>query len=218
MLILFSQRHGQIRRAKQKGVVLLITLISLVAMTLAAIALMRSVDTSNLVAGNLAFRQAATHFADSGTEQAIAYLFSSVPDKKCSNTGGVPACPAGYRSSNQATLEPPTAASWDAYWVSMKAIPGVVALTNPPSGYCINSGDCGFVIEAWCTADGMANCSVATATSSTFNAQEGQNIGSTDRPLTSSTSTLVDNYYRITTKVQGPRNSVAYIQVFITAP
>ena len=42
-------------RRKQSGVVLFISLIILVAMSLAGIALIRSVDTSNLIAGNLAF-------------------------------------------------------------------------------------------------------------------------------------------------------------------
>jgi Tfp pilus assembly protein PilX len=40
----------------QQGVVLLMALIMLVALTLAGIALVRSVDTTNLIAGNLAFK------------------------------------------------------------------------------------------------------------------------------------------------------------------
>ena len=44
---------------RQRGVVLFIALIVMVAMSLAAIALFRSVDTANLVAGNQAFKQGA---------------------------------------------------------------------------------------------------------------------------------------------------------------
>jgi Tfp pilus assembly protein PilX len=40
-----------------RGAVLFIALIVLVAMTLAGIAIMRSVDTATLIAGNLAFKQ-----------------------------------------------------------------------------------------------------------------------------------------------------------------
>ena len=58
----------------QEGVVLLISLIVLVAMTLAAIALVRSVDTTNIIAGNLAFQQAATNAGDLGSEQAIDWI------------------------------------------------------------------------------------------------------------------------------------------------
>lgn len=51
-------------RRAQQGVVLFVALIILVAMTLAGIALMRSVDTNVLIAGNLAFRQGATMAGD----------------------------------------------------------------------------------------------------------------------------------------------------------
>ncbi len=51
---------------RQRGAVLLIALIVLVAMTLAGIAMMRSVDTGILVSGNMAFRQSATLAADAG--------------------------------------------------------------------------------------------------------------------------------------------------------
>ena len=47
----------------QRGIVMIVALVVLVAMTLAAIALTRTVYTSNIVAGNLAFQQAATHSA-----------------------------------------------------------------------------------------------------------------------------------------------------------
>ena len=62
-----------LRRA-QSGVVLFIALIILVAMTLAGIALMRSVDTNVLIAGNLAFRQATTLAGDWGIEEARSWL------------------------------------------------------------------------------------------------------------------------------------------------
>lgn len=59
---------------KQRGVVLFFTLIALVVMSLAAVALIRSVDTSTMIAGNLAFRQAGTSSGDSGIEAAIAWM------------------------------------------------------------------------------------------------------------------------------------------------
>jgi Tfp pilus assembly protein PilX len=55
-----------VSRRAQQGVVLFIALIVLVAMSLAGIALMRSVDTNVLIAGNLAFRQGATMAGDWG--------------------------------------------------------------------------------------------------------------------------------------------------------
>ena len=55
-------------RRAQRGVILFIALIVLVAMSLAGIALMRSVDTNVMIAGNLAFRQGATLAADRAFE------------------------------------------------------------------------------------------------------------------------------------------------------
>jgi Tfp pilus assembly protein PilX len=59
---------------KQRGVVLFFTLIALVVMSLAAVALIRSVDTSTMIAGNMAFKQAGTSSGDAGIEAAIAWL------------------------------------------------------------------------------------------------------------------------------------------------
>lgn len=59
---------------KQRGVVLFFALIALLAMSLAAVALVRSVDTNTLIAGNLAFKQSAATSGDAGIEQAINWL------------------------------------------------------------------------------------------------------------------------------------------------
>jgi type IV pilus assembly protein PilX len=59
---------------KQSGVVLFFALIALVVMSLAAVALIRSVDTSTLIAGNLAFRQAAATSGDAGINAAGAWM------------------------------------------------------------------------------------------------------------------------------------------------
>lgn len=59
------------RLGAQRGVVLFFALISLLAIMLAAVALVRSVDTSTIIAGNLAFKQSATSSGDAGTETAV---------------------------------------------------------------------------------------------------------------------------------------------------
>jgi Tfp pilus assembly protein PilX len=71
------------RAANQRGVVLFIALIVMVVMSLAAIALMRSVDTTTAVIGNLAFRQASILPANFAVEDAAAGLFGDA------NTTGV---------------------------------------------------------------------------------------------------------------------------------
>jgi Tfp pilus assembly protein PilX len=52
-----TQRSPVKPASSQRGVVLLVALIILVALTLAGVALIRSVDTANIIAGNLSFHR-----------------------------------------------------------------------------------------------------------------------------------------------------------------
>ena len=209
MLTPYFQQHRLSTRSGQKGVVLLITLIMLVAMTLAAIALVRSVDTTNLIAGNLAFQQSSTHTADFGTEQAIDFLYTVKVN--CDATGaGANACPAGYKSFYEPGLEPPTnGRTWELYWDSLKAAPGVRPLANLPAGY---SG--AFVIEAICTATMRVGCSILS-TSTTVTTPQGQDMGSTQRTFKNTAVSTDMGYFRITTRIEGPRNSVSFVQSLV---
>ena len=65
--------------------VLFFALIALVVMSLAAVALIRSVDTSTMIAGNLAFKQSATTSGDSGVEGAITALTADQAAMKAAN-------------------------------------------------------------------------------------------------------------------------------------
>ncbi len=79
----------------QGGLVLFIALIVLVAMTLAGIALMRSVDTALVVAGNMAFKQSAISVADRGTQEAAAWLVANSSGQNLHNDNPG----AGYSAS-----------------------------------------------------------------------------------------------------------------------
>ena len=65
-----------LRRA-QSGVVLFIALIVMVALSIAGIALVRSVDTGMSVAANLGFRQASISPTTWAVEKAIAAMFEA---------------------------------------------------------------------------------------------------------------------------------------------
>jgi type IV pilus assembly protein PilX len=69
-----KQGIGRMPARKQRGIVLFFTLIAMVVMSLAAVALIRSVDTSTMIAGNLAFKQASTYSGDPGIDAAISWL------------------------------------------------------------------------------------------------------------------------------------------------
>ena len=53
---------------------LIVVLIALLIIGFAAVALLRSSDTSTLVTGNLAFQKSALAAGDAGTEAAITWL------------------------------------------------------------------------------------------------------------------------------------------------
>jgi len=57
-----------VRASSTRGVALFFALVCLVAIMLAAVVLVRSVDTRTLISGNLAFQRSATASSDAGTE------------------------------------------------------------------------------------------------------------------------------------------------------
>ena len=60
---------------RQHGVVLFVALIAMVVMSLAGVALIRSVDTAGSVAGNLAFREASIPAVNMAVEEAVQALY-----------------------------------------------------------------------------------------------------------------------------------------------
>tara|TARA_R110001599_G_scaffold64023_4_gene179454 strand:- start:134437 stop:135051 length:615 start_codon:yes stop_codon:yes gene_type:complete len=195
--------HKYVCRAKQKGVVLIIALIVLVAMTLAGIAMMRSVDTSNLIAGNLAFQQAATHSADAGIETAVAWLETNAAGSVLDNDDAT----NGYAANgSDATNNPSANQSWDAYWVA--TLDGrKVDLNADQAGNQVS-----YVIDRMCNFTGAktagASCVASPAvTAATGNAEEAGEIQLKAPSVV---------YYRITVRVAGPKNTVSYVQATVS--
>lgn len=209
MLSYRANRFGQARfaelPAKQRGVTLLITLIVLVAMTLAAISLMRSVDTTNVIAGNLAFRQSTISESDAGIEAAIAWLEQS----QSANPNNLYTAnkAAGYIASQQV---PPTGLQgWDWWWnqTALGTI-GVVPTTDPITGNTVS-----YAIERLCNIPGnpVTNPNVFCSKTPVLVAPPGC-------PPTPGSVCLVSVsliYYRITSRTDGPHNSVSYAQAIV---
>ena len=55
----------------QRGIVLFVSLIALVIISIAAIAISRSVSTANLIAGNISFKQSALSATEIGVQAAM---------------------------------------------------------------------------------------------------------------------------------------------------
>ena len=202
---MLNNRSVQLRKraGRQSGIVLIVALIVLVAMTLAAIALVRSVSTNNMIAGNLAFKQAATHSGDTGVEAAVKYLAGLAGSNVLYNDD-----PGnGYSASGSSASHNPIAGqSWDAFWANSLA-PRAYTMAIDNSGNTVS-----YVIDRLCSASGSptggAGCIASPSISSaTGNGEESGNAG-----LNRATAT----YYRITVRIAGPRNTVNYIQSVVS--
>ena len=68
---MMSRRASAMGLRRQRGVVLFVAMIVLVVMALAGVAMVRQSGTGLSIAGNLAFKQAATSAGDYGTEAAL---------------------------------------------------------------------------------------------------------------------------------------------------
>ena len=189
---------------RQQGVVLFIALIVLVAMSLAGIALMRSVDTGTVIASNLAFRQNATHVGDLGIEKARTWLLANSATLNADQPGVADGI--GYWSTMQSGLDllgnDPAKTDYD--WGT-----GVVVTTPaPPAGYAVR-----YVIHRLCNASGAptdTGCVKSADTSSSTSSTKGAaTYGS--YAISASTSAM----FRITVKVSGPRNSTGYVQAVL---
>lgn len=200
-------------RRAQQGVVLFIVLVVLVAMTVGGIALMRSVESSTLVSGNLSFKMAALHATDIGIEAAINALpgilsSSAEADYPAACTTATEA-PNGCRYFSTmrildskgvptATVNTsnvtPTAINW-----------AFVQSTTPVSGYAVK-----YVIERLCRGSGTVTDQVNNCVSDTPLGGGSHRAGS---PQFAGATKL---YYRITVRVEGPRSTESYAQVIVS--
>jgi Tfp pilus assembly protein PilX len=193
----FPRRAGRITR-RQEGVVLVIALIVLVAMTLGGIALVRSVYTANIIAGNMAFRESAVSSGDAGIEAAVTWLQS--PSASCTDLGA-DCFSFGYAAYR---TDPAAGQSWDDFWAGLVTAGQVRTLAADSAGNTVS-----YAIQRLCNAIGAAQdagCSTAPATlTSGGNDQSGQT------PLNS----IARVYYRVTSRSSGPRNTVTYVQAIV---
>jgi Tfp pilus assembly protein PilX len=203
------------RIAKQRGVSLFFALVCLVSIMLAAVALVRSVDTSTLISGNLAFQQSATASSDAGTEAAITWLATVEAANTAKNVLNDPSHPfnvddatKGYYSS----LDPAkslTASSGSRFlWDSTDS----KALAIDSSGNTTS-----YVIQRMCRTPGVAIKDASCLFSGAIQDTNGQNIPLPQEickgagcPVAGQTPQL-----RITSRTLGPKNTLSYVQAFV---
>ncbi len=194
------------RRNRQQGVVLMVALIVLVAMTLAGIALMRSVDTTTMIAGNLAFQQSATNSGDIGTETAAAWLVAN-------NTGTTlhaSIMAQGYVAKRE---DPVLGQSWDAFWNTVLDPSGGPSQVQKLAQDPVTGNTVAYVIHRMCNQE-------LDPTAPTVDCAQAQtSVGMGGSSKGAGVVALLYNssiYYRITSRIAGPRNTVSYVQTIVT--
>jgi Tfp pilus assembly protein PilX len=187
-------RRGALRN--QRGVVLIIALIVLVSMTLAAIGMSRSVDTANLVAGNMGFKQATVQSSDLGIQAATTWLSASSGGTILQNDSAGD----GYSS-----VAPGTEPNWE----DIAAWSGNSVVVNGGSADAAGNVT-RYMIHRMCTLTGAYNatgnaCAVYYPSGSTC-AGCSMSVGAAQY------AGQPQLYYRITTRVDGPHDTISIIQ------
>lgn len=186
-----SARHAQ------RGAVLMVVLVALVAMLISVIALSRSMDTHHLVAGNLAFRNSTVHSSDTGVQSAVLWLQSTVGTPTLNTTDEA----GGYYA---VVAEP----DWDdeTFWSQCA---GCTVSASDGAGNRVQ-----WVVHRMCSTQGNTNaagnsCSLLTSTPTAAN-------GGSFSADAVNFSGVAQNYYRISVRVLGPRNTSTLVQAFVS--
>lgn len=196
----------------QRGIALFVALIALLVMSLAAVALIRSVDTNTMIAGNLSFRQTALTTSDRGAEAALVWIDGKLAGNANDLNNHIPA--EGYFATYVAECtgeQDPDGNEVDA--IRLVDNCGVLSIADDGLGNEIR-----YVIQRMCfdpdtvlpyDAD-ESTCLLGEAEIGTGSKkvkpkpQAGMQLDAKQSPI-----------YRVTVKVTGPRNTVSYAQTFV---
>jgi type IV pilus assembly protein PilX len=190
--------------ARERGIVVFVALIAMVLLSLAAVAIMRSVHTNTLVVGNLAFRQAATSLSTAAVEKAVYDLFP--PTKTIADLNNHDLA-RNYYATHQAGED-------------ANGIPAALQGANPPPLYpggaqvvtdAATGNTLRYVVERMCIPGALGKpaapneCEMIPPKQSY--AKETQLKKGIPLPKIP--------YYRMTVRVDGPGNSVSFSQAML---
>lgn len=176
---------------------LIMVLIGIVAMMLAGIALVRASQTSSMIAGNFAFRQASLAATDTGVELALAQLDTILATPDTTYPAGCVGATCIYYPDRQTT--------------DVNGVPTAVGDWSAVPKNAVNASyTTQFVIDRLCTgpfpiADPAVSCFVGTSTG----AGGSRKIGDT------SFASTPQVFYRISVRVNGPRNTISLTQAIV---
>ena len=184
---------------RQHGLVLVIALIVLVAMTLAGIGLVRSVDSNVMIAGNFANKQTTLQAVDAGVEAAYDAVFARLT----ANSTGEARANAYYPVlQTLGASGAPSEVSWSAApYVDMNSVAGskvqyvIERMCAPTPGGTVPLTDSEILASCITEPSDLPPCVRA--------------------PCAPWTSTQKVNY-RVTVRVIGPRKTISLAQSVLT--
>ncbi len=187
-----NRRRVALRR--QRGVSLIVALIVLAAVMVAGVAMYRSVTSGLGVAGNIGFRQNATSAADLGAEAGIAWVGVTSNTSVGAMDNDLPA----YFASWKPDFDPKT---YD--WSNS---------TDVVCATCGSSTRIQYVVHRLCSTTGPASALGQSCVRPVREIQIDCGGGGSveDEAGSSCTSKPM---FRITSRVQGPRNTLSFVQV-----
>lgn len=205
---------------RQSGVMLLIALIVLVALSMAGIAMMRSVDTSTMVAGNIGFRQSAVNAADQGVQAGYGWVQAQTTGSALNNDAPT----NGYYSSVPAG-ETPDWYTNPAVWTNAPACNGTTNSASACSSFAaggtsvdLAGNTISYVVHRLCP---VPNCAPDASCGGVTNVCGESISGVTlsgegmDQSSPNYFTSPPSVHYRVTVRAVGPRNSIAYIQTLM---
>lgn len=174
--------------SRQDGVVLFIALVVLVVMTMVGISIIRQGSMSQIIIGNLAFREGATTAADRGVELARSWLASQAGSA------------LDVSNSAQGYVADGLASAFDPFSYTHWKVSDQDSQRNTIE----------YVIHRLCpkaqqvtTNDNL--CIVNSSNTDSKEVHDYSNRGIPD----------LMPYYRVTVRVTGPRNTTSYVQALL---
>jgi Tfp pilus assembly protein PilX len=194
---------------RQHGTMLIISLIILVAMSLAGVAMMRSVDTASIVSGNIAFKQSATNAVDQGIQAAHTWLSANAGTTTLytdNNSLGVSS--VGYFSSVPLNEPDWTSASSWSYARPLNS-------GNPDA----TGNTVSYVIHRLCPCSGVAPNATCGSGQTNVCGSTPDDASVSGEGVEQSTPNFFTRppatHYRVTARAVGPRNSTTIVQTLL---
>lgn len=218
-------RHNSSSQAQQ-GSSLVFALLALVVLSLAAVGLVRSVNTGALIAGNLSFKRDATLSAASAAEQAMAWLNAKALSGPTALDNDDLA--AAFFASAKDNLDmtgnttssarPMQVVNWDGNCQGLPSSSYSSCDVIPFVGTPVNGNRVQWVITRLCDFDGPYPTN-PKGTNLCAKPPNQTGTGVFDRGgLTGGTRLvpyMATPYYRIVARIEGARNTVSYVETIV---